>query len=217
MSRGTLHQTHKLYRRGGMVATLGLVALGIGIGVSVAEAQPRAAALSGRVTVAESGRIGPIDGHTLHIGRSTAKDVRRAEGRKPNATNGLMGRMGLAGKLMTYRIGKGKSACKREYGFGSGDSHLASFESNCSNTRTATGTRFGMSPRQVMGHQFAKSEYSPLMDHDCSFHQTGVATDYGNIWLVVWLKGKKGLDSSNAVKSIAIFGSNAPVWKAACE
>ena len=122
---------------------------------SRAQLRPRA------VVVAESGRIGPIYGHTLHIGRSTANDVRKAEGRKPTSSMGIMGRAGLAGKMLTYRIGKGKSACKRVYGFSSGNPRLASFESACRDTRTATGTRFGMSPRQVQGHQFALGEYSP--------------------------------------------------------
>jgi hypothetical protein len=186
------------------------------MGVSAASARPSATESAGFVVVSESGKIGPIYGHTLHIGRSTASDIQRAEGRKPSTSSGLMGRMGPAGQILTYRIGKGKSACKREYGFSTGSNRLASFESTCSDTRTATGTKFGMSPRQVMGHQYAKYEYSPAMGHDCTFQATGVATESGSNWLVVWLKGGKTVDTPNAVKSIAIYGGNAPIWAAAC-
>jgi hypothetical protein len=210
---------HELFGAKGLVTAVGLVALVVSMGASTADARPSATSAKG-VVVAESGRIGPLYGHTLHIGRSTANDVRKAEGRKPTSSMGLMGRMGPAGKILTYRIGTGKSACKREYGFSTGSPRLGSFESNCRDTRTATGTRFGMSPRQVQGHQFAFGDYSPSMDHDCSFHSSAVATNSGSTWLVVWMKGVVGkgkLDTPNMVKSIAIYGANAPIWKAACE
>jgi hypothetical protein len=213
------NSAHQLLAVKGLIVASVLFAFGIGMGVSVAQARTSTTASAG-VVVAESGRIGPLYGHTLHIGRSTANDIRRAEGRKPTSSNGLMGRMGLAGRLMTYRIGKGKSACKREYGFAPNNPRLASFESNCRDTRTATGTRFGMSPRQVQGHQFAFGDYSPLLGHDCSFNASAVATEYGGNWLVVWMKGiigKGKLDTPNMVTSIAIYGANAPIWKAACE
>jgi hypothetical protein len=194
------------------VATVGLIAtLGIVIGVAVAGASPS----SGSVVVAGPGPIN-LYGHRLGIGASTARDIQRAEGGKPTSTEGLMGRMGPAGQILTYRVGKGKSACKREYGFSTNNPRLGSFESTCRDTRTSTGTKFGMSPRQVMGHQYAKYEYSPPMGHDCTFHATGVATEFGGNWLVVWLKGGKTVDTPNAVKSIALYGPNAPIWAAAC-
>ena len=52
------------------------------------------------------------------------------------------------------------------------------------------------------------------------FNASAVATEYGNIWLVVWMKGVTGtgkLDTPNMVNSIAIYGDNAPIFKAACE
>ena len=216
MSRGTLRPAHKLPGRGGLVAATLLVAFGIGIGVSTAHAQPSATAAADRVVVAESGRIGPIYGHTLFIGRSTVRDVRRAEGRPPTTNMGVVGRTGIVGRIRTYRIGKGKSACRREYSFSSSSPRLGSFESTCRDTQTATGTRFGMSPRQVMGHQFALGEYSPPLGHDCSFHATAVATNYGSNWLVVWFRGGKGIDTPNSVSAIAIYGENAVIWQAAC-
>lgn len=219
MSRGTLRPAHKLPGRGGLVAATLLVAFGIGIGVSTAHAQPSATAAAGRVVVAESGRIGPIYGHTLFIGRSTVRDVRRAEGRPPTTNTAVMGRTGIVGRIRTYRIGRGKSACRREYSFSSSSPRLGSFESTCRDTRTATGTRFGMSPRQVQGHQFAVGEYSPPLGHDCAIDASGVATEYGGTWLVVWMKGVTGtgkLDTPNMVRSIAIYGPNAVLWQAAC-
>ncbi|MGD0273515.1 MAG: hypothetical protein ABSB96_07295 [Gaiellaceae bacterium] len=214
-----LNLAHKLFGVRGLLAAIGLVAFGIGMGASIAQAQPSVTATAGAVIVAESGRIGPIYGHTLHIGRSTANDVRRAEGRKPTTNMGVMGRAGIAGRVLTYRIGKGKSSCKREYGFSSGNPRLSSFESTCRDTQTATGTRFGMSPRQVQGHQFAFGEYSPALGHDCNVQGSAVATEYGNIWLVVWMKGVIGtgkLDTPNMVQSIAIYGDNAVFFAAAC-
>jgi hypothetical protein len=181
-------------------------------------AQPRAHAAASAVVVAASGRIGPIYGHTLFIGRSTANDVRKAEGRKPTTSIGVMGRRGIAGRLLTYRIGKGKSACTREYSSSSDSPRLGSFESTCRDTRTATGTRFGMTPRQVQGHQFALGEPWPPLGHDCSLQAVGVATSYGSTWLVVWMKGfSQALDRLDAVKSIAIYGANAVLWASACE
>jgi hypothetical protein len=214
LSRGTLNLAHKRFGVGGLVAAIVLA----GVGVSIAAAQSNSAA-SGGVVVAENGRISHLYGHTLHIGRSTTNDVRRAEGRKPTSNTGLMGRMGIAGRILRYRIGKGKSACRRDYGFGAGSSRLGSFESNCRDTRTATGTRFGMSPSQVQAHQNAFGDYSPPLGHDCTFHASGVATDYGSTWLVVWLNGVTGagkLHTPNMVSRIAIYGANAPIWAAVC-
>ncbi|MGZ4386675.1 MAG: hypothetical protein ACXVZO_07075 [Gaiellaceae bacterium] len=193
---------------------MALAGVAAGLGASTAQAGASAAASTG-VIVAESGRI-TLHGESLRIGGSTANDVRRAEGGKPTSSMGLMGRMGPAGQLMTYRTGKGKSACIHEYGFSTKSPHLGSFESTCRDTRTATGTKFGMSGLQVMGHQFAKAEYSPPMGHDCTFHKTGVATESGSTWLVVWLRGGKSVKTPNLVSSIAIYGANAPIWDAAC-
>lgn len=202
----------KRVRIGGVVAAAALVTAGLGAGVSAAH--PQSPAASG-VVVAESGRI-DLAGHSLHIGRSTANDVKRAEGGKPTSSSGLMGRMGPAGQLMTYRIGKGKSACRREYSFSAKSPRLGSFESTCRDTRTATGTKFGMSAFDVMGHQFAKAEYSPPLGHDCTFHASGVASESGSNWLVVWFGKKGGVHTPNMVKSIAIYGADAPIWEAAC-
>jgi hypothetical protein len=80
-------------------------------------------------------------------------------------------------------------------------------------------TRFGMSPRQVQGHQFAAGEYSPPLGHDCAIEASGVATEYGSNWLVVWMRGVTGtgkLDTPNMVRSIALYGPNAVLWQAAC-
>jgi hypothetical protein len=219
MSRAALRPAHRLSGVGGLVAAFVLGAFGIGIGVPAAHAQPSSTAAGGRVVLAESGRIGPISGHTLFIGRSTAKDVRRAEGRPPTTNTAVMGRTGIVGRIRTYRIGKGKSACRREYGFSSSSPRLGSFESTCRDTQTATGTRFGMSPRQVQGHQFAVGEYSPPLGHDCAIDASGVATEYGDTWLVVWMRGVTGtgkLDTPNMVRSIALYGANAVLWQAAC-
>ena len=204
-----------------IAAAVALVLCGVAVAAAsgLPHAQPNATAAGGGVVVAESGRIGPIYGHTLFIDRSTANDVRRAEGRGPTTNMGVMGRTGVAGRLLTYRIGKGKSACTREYSFSSRSPRLASFESTCRDTQTATGTRFGMSPRQVQGHQYALGDYSPPLGHDCSFNASGVATEYGSNWLVVWLKGVMGkgkLDTPNMVVSIAIYGANAVIWETAC-
>lgn len=219
MSKGTPNPAHTLCGVGGLVAAMALVAPGIGMGVAIADAQPSATATAGRVVVAESGRIGPLYGHTLFIGRSTANDVRRAEGRRPTTNTGVMGRAGIAGRQLTYRIGKGRAACTRDYSFSSSSPRLGSFESTCRDTQTATGTRFGMSPFQVMGHQFAVGEYSPPLGHDCAIHAAAVATNYGSNWLVVWMKGTSGagkLHTPNMVRSIAIYGDNAVIWQAAC-
>jgi hypothetical protein len=74
-----------------------------------------------------------------------------------------------------------------------------------------------MTPREIIGHQFAYGEYSPPLGHDCTFH--GVAKENGSTRIVVWTKGVVGkgkMDTPDMVKAIAIYDPNAPIWKAAC-
>ena len=180
---------------------------------------------SGDVTVGAIGpdgnmsRIGPVRGDYLDLARSTVAEVRRAEGRKPNADLPVMGRGGVVGRMLTYRIRESRRrTCRRTYAFPRRRARLQDFSSTCMATRTPRGTRVGTSAREAEAREKVPAAASPSLGHDCAFADVGVAVrGSGSIWLVLWMDSQDPRAGKTAkVRSIDLLGPDAVTWSAAC-
>jgi hypothetical protein len=142
------------------------------------------------VVVSPSGRIGPINGRYLVMGRSTEANVKKAEKRKPDWRGKDMGRGGPVAWHLTYRlrIAGSKTTCTREYDFPFSTHRLSDFESACRYLKTARGIRVGMSAAKAEGLAGQKAEYSPGFGRACMIEGYAITEQRGSNWLAVWMK-----------------------------
>jgi hypothetical protein len=172
------------------------------------------------VVVSPSGRIGPINGRHLMVGRSTEADVIKAEKRKPNTRSKVMGRAGVVGRNLEYqmRIAGSKTTCTREYDFPRSAGRLNDFESNCRYLRTSRGIRVGMSAATAEGLAGQTAVYSPDLGHGCMIEGHAIVEQQGSNWLVAWMR--KVSDFSVArygpVGGIAFYSASSTFWGSTC-
>ncbi len=172
------------------------------------------------VVVSPSGRIGPINGHYLVMGRANEAAVVKAEKRKPDSRLKDMGRSGPVAWSLTYRlrIGGSKKTCTRVYDFPFSTRRLSDFESNCRYLKTARGIRVGMSAVRAEGLAGQTTEYEPHFGRACNIEGYAITEQQGHNWLAVWMKPLGSLSEVpyGPAQTIHLYGAHS-VWWDTCD